>query len=215
MDDPALDRDLHVAALHGLERINRASGTARRLWAMIRPDARASRQPLRILDVATGAGDVPRQLQRLASRDGLPLHITACDVSDVAVAHARRRTSDVSYRVADALADDLPDADVATCCLFLHHLDDDAAIGLLARLATVARRVIVDDLERSRCGYALAWLGTRALSRSEVVRADGPLSVRAALTVPEATRLAERAGLAGASIRRHWPCRFTLDWRRP
>ena len=58
-------------------------------------------------------------------------------------------------------------------------------------------------------------LGCRVLSRSPVVHVDGPRSARAAWTVTELRGLAERAGLAGASVERRLPCRMLLDWSRP
>lgn len=219
MDDPSLDRRRHEAALDGLVRINRVSGTPGSLWKLIREQAKASSRPLRVMDVATGAGDVPLALCRLAQREGVRLEITACDRSAVAIEHAQRRASDkgggVTYVVADALCDELPQADVATSCLFLHHLNEADAVRLLQRMATHASRVIVNDLERSRLGLVLAWAGTRVLSRCDVVHDDGPQSVRAAFSLDEVRALAERAGLHGARIQRRWPCRFTLDWRRP
>ena len=75
-------------------------------------------------------------------------------------------------------------------------------------------RVLINDLIRSRVGYLLAYFGTRLLSRSRLVHVDGPLSVAAALTCSEALRLADRAGLKGASLSRHWPERFLLSWRK-
>ena len=48
-------------------------------------------------------------------------------------------------------------------------------VRLLKGMAAKARcLVIVDDLIRSRLGYAMAWIGTRLLSRSWVVHHDGP-----------------------------------------
>jgi hypothetical protein len=75
--------------------------------------------------------------------------------------------------------------------------------------------VLVDDLNRSWAGLALASAATRLLTTSAVVHTDGPRSVRAAFTPSEALGLAEQAGLTGATVRRHWPCRWQLVWRRP
>ena len=92
--------------------------------------------------------------------------------------------------------------DVAMSTLFLHHLSDDEAQALLARLGKIAQKaVVVDDLCRSRRGYALAWMGTRLLTRSRIVHVDGPLSVKAAFTAVELRSLAQRAGLGTSTIR--------------
>jgi 2-polyprenyl-3-methyl-5-hydroxy-6-metoxy-1,4-benzoquinol methylase len=221
MDQPGLDEVQHVQALRGLARINRLSGSARILWPALRTLARQlSPAPLRLLDVATGGGDVPLGLWRKARRAGLALAIAGCDRSPTALAHARRGAArhgaDLRYFEWDALGGPLPEGyDVLTCSLFLHHLDEAEAVGLLARMAAAARRlVLINDLRRSTVGLLLAYLGTRLLSTSPVVHTDGPLSVAAAFTPAEMRTLAARAGLKGATVARRWPFRFLLTWRR-
>ena len=171
--------------------------------------------PLRMLDVACGGGGLALALAR---RGGRRIEVEGCDISPVAVDCARRaaeaRGLSARFFTCDALGEPLPTGyDVVTCSLFLHHLDDEDAVTLLRRMATAARRlVLVDDLNRGRAGYALAWAGCRLLSRSPIVHHDGPVSVAAAFTTGEALDLAARAGLAGATVSRHWPQRFLLAW---
>ena len=221
MDDPALDAARHHAALRGLARINRWSGSVRAIWSAIRPLAREHRAgPLRVLDIATGGGDIPIGLWRRARRAGLPLEVAGCDCSARAVEYAQSRAAQTDtptrFFVLDALRDELPhDYDVLVSALFLHHLDDDQATIFLRRMTTAARRlVVVSDLLRSRAGLVLAFLGTRTLTTSGVVRTDGLRSVRAAFTLAEVRHWATQAGLDGVELARRWPCRFLLTWRR-
>ena len=81
--------------------------------------------------------------------------------------------------------------------------------------AATRHLVLVNDLARSRFNYCAVWAACRMLSRSPVVRFDGPASVRSAFTPKEALALAERAGLTGATVRGKFPCRYLLSWRRP
>jgi hypothetical protein len=74
--------------------------------------------------------------------------------------------------------------------------------------------MLVDDLLRTSLGLFLAHLGCRILTRSPVVHADGPQSVRAAFTREELRELAELAGLPAPEERPHWPQRILLSWRR-
>ena len=69
MDRPDLDPLLHQQALLGLERVNFFSRSSAILWRPIRELARTmpGRQ-LRLLDLATGAGDIPIALWRRARR---------------------------------------------------------------------------------------------------------------------------------------------------
>ncbi|HVP13622.1 MAG TPA: methyltransferase domain-containing protein [Phycisphaerae bacterium] len=221
MDDPALARDHHVAALRGLERINRWSRSVDIVWAAIHRLAHESGEAgLRLLDIATGAGDVPTGLARRAHRAGLRLRVDACDVSPTALEHARRRAdaakADVRFFQLDALRDELPaQYDVLVSSLFLHHLADEEVTLLLGRMARAARRLVVaNDLRRCRPGLLLAYFGSRFLTVSPVVRADAVRSVHAGFTLDEIRALARQAGLSEAIVDRRWPCRFLLTWKR-
>jgi SAM-dependent methyltransferase len=90
MDRPDLEPARHERALAGLARLNLWSGSAGILWPPLANLARRLRRPLRVLDLASGAGDVPVRLWRRARRAGLSLEIDGCDRSATAVAHARR-----------------------------------------------------------------------------------------------------------------------------
>jgi 2-polyprenyl-3-methyl-5-hydroxy-6-metoxy-1,4-benzoquinol methylase len=143
-------------------------------------------------------------------------------VSETAVAHARRRAAAAGVRAVffarDVLADGLPDGfDFVTCSLFLHHLDEPDAVAMLWSMGRAAGSLgLVSDLRRTRTGYAMAYLVTRAISRSRVVHVDGPLSVRGAFTTEEARRLAGEAGLSWrAEVRATWPQRFLMSIEGP
>jgi len=218
MDDAGLDVAEHRRALAGLARINRISGVAGRMWGQIRPFA-MRRPGLRVLDLACGGGDVAIAIKRLAERAGLKVTVHGCDVSEVALDHARQQAGAdevVLFRL-NALRDVLPaEYDVVVSCLFLHHLDLGDVVALLRRMARCARQcVLVSDLHRSVLGLLAAWAGTRLLSRSRVVHHDGVASVRAAFTIGEMTQMAHEAGLRDARLRAAWPWRWLLRWDRP
>ncbi len=68
MDEPGLDPERHRQALQGLARINWLSASDRILWHPIRALARElAGKPLRVLDIATGGGDVPIRLWQRAT----------------------------------------------------------------------------------------------------------------------------------------------------
>ena len=219
MDQPDLAPPVHDAALAGLERINRVSAAAAPFRGPVLALARETRERrLSVLDVACGGGDVPIALWHAARREGLELDLTAIDRSPQAVEHARaaaeRRGADVAVAVRDACdGRPLPPADVVTCSLFLHHLEADAAVALLAAMGAAARRMLlVSDLRRTVGGLLLALAVPRLLSRSPVVHADAPASARAAWSPAELAAHASRAGLTGARVRRIFPQRMLLSW---
>jgi SAM-dependent methyltransferase len=222
MDQPGLDAGQHRLALRGLARINRWSGSARILWdgmKQLLSEGRTS--PLRLLDVATGGGDVPIRLWYWARVAGMPMAIDGCDLSPLAVDHAREQAkanrAGIGFFVWNALADPLPTGyDVVTSSLFLHHLAEEQAVVLLRRMAAMAGRlVLVNDLRRHPLGFLLAYFGTRLLTASAMVHTDGPRSVEAAFNCREVRQLAWRAGLTGAVVEPRWPFRLLLRWTRP
>lgn len=220
MDDPGLDRDAHADALRGLARINRVSFAARAHLAPLRAAAAGLGRPVRVLDVATGSGDVAVSVAVLAARLGIDTELILADVSPVAVeaARARARAAGIAARaeVLDAIVGPLPAADLVLCSLFLHHLDESGVVRLLSNVrASGSRRLSVSDLRRCAAGTALARTVPRVLTRSYVVHTDAVRSARAAWTVEELRDLAGRAGLVGAVVRACFPCRMRLDWEAP
>jgi 2-polyprenyl-3-methyl-5-hydroxy-6-metoxy-1,4-benzoquinol methylase len=223
MDQPGLDGETHRRALDGLRTTNSISRTSQAIWRgimdlKILPPGR----PLRILDVASGGGDVVIGVAKLAARQNVAIEAHGCDINPTAVEyaqHAAQRAviAGAKFSQLNALVDPLPnDYDVLMCTLFLHHLSNDDARELLRRMGQAARRcVLVDDLCRNRLGYLYAWAGGRLLTRSHIVHTDGPLSVRAAYTIAEFRQLADEAGLRDVQFRRHWPQRFLMSWKKP
>ncbi len=220
MDQPGLDPSQHRQALRGLRRINFWSHSAGILWPALARLANAlAPRPPRILDLATGGGDVPIRLWHRARRAGIPMLLEGCDASAVAVDFAtqaaRSQGADVHFSRADLLREPLPGSyDAMICSLFLHHLSEDQAVHLLRGMAATARLVLVNDLVRSLASLLLARVATQLLTRSAVVHVDGPRSVEQAFTPDEVRQLAARAGLSGALLERRWPCRLLLTWWR-
>jgi 2-polyprenyl-3-methyl-5-hydroxy-6-metoxy-1,4-benzoquinol methylase len=220
MDQPQTDRVAHKAALDGLRRVNRLCSSTGLLWKALRKLAGRRNEPLRVLDLGSGGGDVITRLSARAQRAGVPIVLHGCDMSDSAVSiaseAAERAGADVFFFRQDVLTDGIPTGyDVVMCSLFLHHFDNETAQPLLTRMRDAAgTAVFVDDLLRTKLGYPLCWAGCRILSRSPMVHYDGPQSVRAAFTLAEARKLFSEAGYHGATFRRHWPERFLMQWNR-
>ena len=220
MDSPTLDRGEHVRALAGLGRVNEVSGAVE---CMVRPIVgmarRAGLREISMLDVACGGGDVPIGVAVAAREAGVSVRLTLTDRSGVALGlakeAARVREVPVETVESDAVAG-LPGGgfDVVTNSLFLHHLDREEAVRVLGHMRKAAGRlVVVNDLRRSRAGWLLAWTACRILTKSAVVRFDGPASARAAWTLEELEAMAREAGMRTAIVARAWPWRMLLRWQ--
>lgn len=220
MDDPAIDPVEHAQALAGLARLNQFSGVAPLMSRYVRrlnKDrllATSATRPLRILDVASGGGDVPIAWARRAKRDGISIELTMIDISPVAVQQQQRLAKchgiNVKSIQMNCLTEALPTGfDLVTNSLFMHHLEvADAAHMLRQMRAATDNAILVCDLERSRFNVALVTIAGQALSRSKVVHHDGPQSVRGAFTRSEFLELSNHALKEPMQVHNAFPCRF-------
>lgn len=221
MDNETLSAEEHIHALKGLARVNFFSRSAHNLWAIIEELAQEKTgKPLRLLDIATGFGDIPIFLWKRARRKRVLLEIDGCDKSSQALDFARTRAeqngAQVHFFTLNIHNEEIPSGyDVLISSLFLHHLQNEEAVDFLRRMGQQAKRlVLVNDLVRSVSGLVLAFVGTRLLSVSPIVQSDGVRSVRAAFTVPEVINAVQEAGLHQARVDRRWPSRFLLIWKK-
>lgn len=226
MDDPGIDARLLKAAFDGLRRVN-SFCTSR--FAIRRHLARAAGRvsttqqassTLRVLDLGCGTGDVAMWLTRSLKKRGVDVVVDGCDISPVAIMEAnamaaKKRVEGHFFR-ADLMNDDVPEGyHFAVSSLFCHHFDEASVVSLLKKASVAVQEgLLIDDLRRTRTGLVFAQVGCQLLSRSPVVHADGPQSVRAAFTIDEFRSLAGRAGLDDVDFEPQWPQRFLMVWHR-
>jgi ubiquinone/menaquinone biosynthesis C-methylase UbiE len=222
MDQPAVDPAALRDSLAYIRRINTLLGYNR---STLRHLSRFSRnwprdRPVTVLDVATGSGDLPRAVARWARRRGFDVRVVGVDLHETTLREAAALTPHdrfpaVRFLRANALRLPFGDGsfDYAVSSLFLHHLDDDAAVAVVREMARVARRglVVADGLRHRR---AYAWITLFTLLSSPMVKHDGRTSVRQAFTRAEAMRLRQRAGIDFTRYYRHFAHRFALAGER-
>jgi SAM-dependent methyltransferase len=127
----------------------------------------------------------------------------------------REEALPLQFVQADALRLPFDDAsfDYALTAMFLHHLDDDAAVAVLREMDRVARRgMIAADLLRHRRAYA--WISALTVTAGKMVRHDARASVAQAFTKSEVLALRDRAGVGYATYHRHFAHRFVLAGER-
>src|SRR5262249_35557961 len=137
---PELERDLER-----LRQLNRWFGSYRlvslfmRRWIM--PGAY-----MRVVDLATGSGDIPRLLVDYARRIGAHVEIDAVDQQPATLEIARSLSADypeISYHSADILKWGSGQTyDIALCSLVLHHFGEGDAVKLLGRCRELSKRFV-------------------------------------------------------------------------
>lgn len=204
LDGPLDDLVALAANLRDLRRINRLLGGTRLSRQALGALVGQRTEPLTLLDVGTGAADIPASLVTRPLPDGPRLTVTAIDSRAEVLAAAIAGRADLAsldglhLAIGDGRALQDPDGshDVVHASLVLHHLEPDDAIRFLGEMSRVARLgVIVNDLARSRLAWMGAWLLGHVLTGNRLTRHDAPLSVRRAYTPQEMRSLMTEAGL--------------------
>jgi len=216
LDDPATDTALATRSLQDVARSNRWFGGANAVVAELVPVLAAARgggAPLTLLDVGTGAGDIPELARRIADRGGVHLLTMGLEVTPALAAASRPRSGDAI--AGDALALPFADrsVDIVTCSQVLHHFVAADGARLLTELNRVARvRVIVADIRRAWAAAAGFWVGSWALGFHPVSRHDGVVSVLRGFRAAELSAAVVAATGCLPSVRNRRGFRVTASW---
>ncbi len=205
--DPAvlemMDREQPVSAelerdLERIRQLNRWFGSYRLVLGFIRNWIKPG-DKLRVVDLATGSGDIPRLIVDYARKIRARVEIDALDRQPATLEIAQRLSADypeISYREANILEWNSVQAyDIALCTLALHHFSNEDAVRLLRRCCQVSKRfVLVSDLRRSFSLIAGVYVLTALIFREQMTRYDARLSAIRAFSFSEMRDLALRAG---------------------
>jgi 2-polyprenyl-3-methyl-5-hydroxy-6-metoxy-1,4-benzoquinol methylase len=196
-----LERDLER-----IRQLNRWFGSYRLILGFLRrwikPGAR-----MRIVDLATGSGDIPRLIVDYARKIGAHVEIDAFDRQPATLEVATRLSTsypEISCREANILEWNSVEAyDIVLCTLALHHFSDEEAITVLRRCRELSRKfVLVSDLRRGFLLRTGVYLLTALIFREPMTRYDARLSALRAFSFSEMRDLALRAGWKNFGHRR-------------
>lgn len=216
LDDPDTDAVLVRRMLADIEVANKFFGgvaVARRGLSHLL-DRRDNGTTLTLLDVGTGAGDLPRALRTWAARRGVTLRLIGLERSRAAARVAHDNGVATLVSCGGALPLRPVSVDIVLLSQIVHHLDDDSAVHVLAGCAAIARRgVIVADLLPSRwAAFAFRWAG-RGMGFHPITLTDGVTSLERGRRAKQMTALAVRAGVASSRVETRPIARVLLTWR--
>ena len=222
MDRPGQDPRLLREDLRVLQNINRILGGHHIALRYVREllGTRTRSQPLTILDLATGAADVPRAIVRWARANGIRIQITAVDVNPDILGLAKEFTvgwPEIQIERQDVLALPYPSDgfDIVACALTLHHFSESNVVAILRRIHDIARvGYAVNDLRRNRIAICLSKLMAHTIITNPIARFDAPASCERAFTPAELRALAKRAGMGNFQIHCHPVYRMALVGRK-
>lgn len=199
MDRPQPVTPELVSDLRNLRQLNRHFGSYRLIENFLRRWILPG-TAMRVLDLATGSGDIPRLVVDYARKVGATVTVAAIDQQSSTLEIARNLSADypeISFVEGDVLSFGEQGAtyDLVLCSLALHHFEEDAAVRLLERCRELSNKyVLVSDLRRGVLASVGVYLLTALIFRDPMTRNDGRLSAARAFSFGEFKRLAERAG---------------------
>ena len=198
MDRPQpVSADLE-ADLQNLRQLNRYFGSYRLIEYFLRKWI-ALGSSVRVLDLATGSGDIPRFVVDHGRKIGAAVTVHAVDQQRSTLEIARSLSADypeIDFRQGDILSFAPHETyDVVLCSLALHHFSEPDAIALLRRCDELsARYVLVSDLRRGPLATLGVYLLTALIFREPMTQTDARRSAERAFSFGEFRSLADRAG---------------------
>ncbi|HEX6105665.1 MAG TPA: methyltransferase domain-containing protein [Gemmatimonadales bacterium] len=215
LDDPGADPEVVARSLRNISRSNRWFGGT---WAVRHGLARLLQgvprgTELTLLDLGTGAGDLPLAAAAWGRRRGIRLRPVGLELSRVAAGLARDAGVPCAVGCGGVAPVRDKSVDLVLASQLVHHLAPASAVRLLRACDRMARvGVVVADLRRGRLAPLAFWVGARALGFDRHTVSDGITSIRRGYTPGELRALLARAGVAGRVVRRP-PYRLVATWR--
>ncbi len=192
--------------LERIRQLNRWFGSYRLVLSFVRrwikPGAR-----MRLLDLATGSGDIPRLIIDYSRSIGAVVEIDALDRQSATLDIAKKLSADypeISFINENILEwNSAEPHDIALCTLTLHHFSDEDAVKVLRRCRELAAKfVLVSDLRRGLFLKSGVHILTALVFREPMTRYDARLSAARAFSFSEMRDLALRAGWQGFGHKR-------------
>jgi hypothetical protein len=200
LDDPAADPITVAESLRNIARANRWFGGAAavrygltRILNTVTPG-----DTLLLLDLGTGAGDLPRVAERWGHTRGIQITAVGLELSRAAARLARHSGLTMVVGCAGTPPIREKSVDVVLVSQVAHHLSPESVVHLFRTCNRLARRaVIIADLRRHALAASGFRLGARLLGFDAVTIADGVTSVRRGFTRKELLGLMAQAGITG------------------
>jgi len=196
--------------LHSLEQINRWLLGYRSTLAWLKGLPHGLREPLHIVDVGSGGGDLLRQIAGWAQRRGIAVQLTGIDLNPYAARAAAESTPKelgIAWVTGNALEyrPEKP-VDIVVSSLMAHHLEDEEIIALLRWMETTAQEGwFINDLERSEWSCRMFGWVERIAGWHRFVQHDGQVSFRRAFRKEDWVRLLTAAEVPHEAVTvEHW-----------
>ncbi|MBS0031986.1 methyltransferase domain-containing protein [Chitinophaga sp. 22321] len=216
MDDFNMEGELLKETLKKIAQINRLLGgnriTRKGVAALIKNIPAG--QPISILDVGCGNGDMLRELSAYGKKQQRNFLLTGVDANLTTVTHARELSKeypDIAYHCQDIMSPAFGEQhyDIILCTLTLHHFKEAEIRQLMAAFRRQARiGIVINDLHRSALAVRLFQLVCFVFNLNSMVRADGQVSILRGFKKKELHHLSAELNIGAYSLQWKWAFRY-------
>ncbi len=197
--------------LTSLEWLNACFGAHRFLREFLGKNF-AGERSLRVLDLATGGGDLPRVAVAWGRKLGVEVTVDALDFHPATLEIAAKRSEEMPeirfhrHDIREPWGGG--GYDLVMSFLALHHFSEEDGVIILREMRRHEGAVLLAcDLERTRLAAAGIWLLTQFVLTAPMTRHDARVSIRRAFSLGEFRQLAVAAEWGSFVHRRVFPAR--------
>jgi ubiquinone/menaquinone biosynthesis C-methylase UbiE len=164
---------------------------------------------VKILDAGSGASDVLLSVKHIITNPKyfcMDINIRTCNFM---------KANSPSFNIICGNVLKFPikneEYDIAHASLFLHHFSEEKIKEIMKNLINSAKYgAVINDLRRSVLAYWGIKILTMLFSKSEMVKNDGPLSVKRAFTKKELLEIINDLNIERFQIKRKWAFRWLI-----
>jgi 2-polyprenyl-3-methyl-5-hydroxy-6-metoxy-1,4-benzoquinol methylase len=166
-----------------------------------------------LLDIGFGGGDIPFQLNNLATKSKTKLDITAIETDSRSLEYVQQLGVNDNIDFQNISSTQILESgmhyDFVISNHVLHHLNEDTLQKMCEEAEQLAlKKVIFNDLERSDIAYILFFIISKILFRNSFISTDGLISIKRSYTFDELSEIAPK----GWKVQRIFPFRLILSY---
>ncbi|HEU4791772.1 MAG TPA: methyltransferase domain-containing protein [Flavobacterium sp.] len=216
MDDFALEGDALKVALDKIAQINQLLGgnqlTLKGVEKLLKKESYSN--PIKIVDVGCGNGDMLRKLADFGLQNNLNLELIGVDANNFTVNYAIDLSvnyPNIKYRCEDVFSESFSELnyDIVLCTLTLHHFKNDEIIELLMLFNKNSKLgFVVNDLHRNSVAYRLFQALCFVFRMNKMSREDGLTSILRGFKKEELIAFSENLRFKKYSIQWKWAFRY-------
>lgn len=216
MDDFELEGDALKKALDKIAQINQLLGgnqlTLKGVKKLLRKVSNSD--PITIMDVGCGNGDMLRKLADFGFQNNLNLELIGVDANNFTINYAVGLSvnyPNITYECEDILSESFSElnCDIVLCTLTLHHFENDEIVKLLKLFNENSRLgFVVNDLHRNSVAYRLFQVLCFVFRMNKMSREDGLTSILRGFKKKELIAFSENLRFKKYSVQWKWAFRY-------